>query len=281
MTRRLDEVLADWGLSAPEPLAETGIARLFTVSAGGTRAVLKLYHGGGMRNEAGGLALLHHWQGSGAAVRVRRACGDAVLMDLLKGPTLGDMARAGQDAAACAALAGVAARLHRVPGLPAGLTPLEVWCGPLLDMEVATDCPEGLRRDMERAAALCRALLGSAPAPVALHGDLHHDNVILTRDGPMSFDPKGLAGDPAYELANALRNPRGCGALQRDPARILSCLALYARALSVPLPRMAGWAAAKCGLSIAWRAKGVLSGDAEAGLLASLLEAAERVRAAQ
>ena len=281
MAGRLDEVMADWGLTAPEPLAETGIARLFTVSDGKTRRVLKLYHGGGMGNEAGGLALLRHWQGSPSAVTVRRACQDAVLMDLLKGPSPGDMARAGQDMTACATLAGVAARLHRVAGLPSGLTPLEVWCAPLLAIEFGPDCPKGLRRDMERAAALCRALLGSAPSPVALHGDLHHDNVILTRDGPMSFDPKGLMGDPAFELANALRNPKGCRALQRDPERILRCLELYARVLSVPLPRMAGWAAAKCGLSIAWRAKGVLSGDAEADLLASLLEAAKRVRAAQ
>ena len=84
MAGRLDEVTVDWGLTAPEPLAETGIAQLFTVSDGKTSRVLKLYNGGGMGNEAGGLALLRHWRGSGATVRVRRTCEDAVLMDLLK-----------------------------------------------------------------------------------------------------------------------------------------------------------------------------------------------------
>ena len=47
----------------------------------------------------------------------------------------------------------------------------------------------------------------SAPA-VLVHGDLHHDNILSsTRDGWLAIDPKGIAAEPAYEVAAMIRNP--------------------------------------------------------------------------
>ena len=47
----------------------------------------------------------------------------------------------------------------------------------------------------------------SAPA-VLVHGDLHHDNIISsTRAGWLAIDPKGIAAEPAYEVAAMIRNP--------------------------------------------------------------------------
>ena len=59
-----------------------------------------------------------------------------------------------------------------------------------------------------------------------LHGDLQHYNVLFDRRrGWVSIDPKGVLGEPEYEIGAALRNParpalyavraiveRGCGA---------------------------------------------------------------------
>lgn len=52
-------------------------------------------------------------------------------------------------------------------------------------------------------------LLASSPEPVFLHGDLHHEN--LLQGAGRTFwviDPKGLVGDPCFEAAAWLRNPR-------------------------------------------------------------------------
>lgn len=47
----------------------------------------------------------------------------------------------------------------------------------------------------------------SAPA-VLVHGDLHHDNVLSSaRAGWLAIDPKGIAAEPAYEVAAMIRNP--------------------------------------------------------------------------
>lgn len=43
--------------------------------------------------------------------------------------------------------------------------------------------------------------------PVFLHGDLHHENILLDGETWRPIDPKGLKGDPAFEAVAFLRNP--------------------------------------------------------------------------
>lgn len=42
---------------------------------------------------------------------------------------------------------------------------------------------------------------------VLLHGDLHHDNTLQNDDSWIVIDPKGVIGEPAYEVAAFIRNP--------------------------------------------------------------------------
>jgi streptomycin 6-kinase len=119
---------------------------------------------------------------------------------------------------------------------------------------------------------LARALLDKQTVQIPLHGDLHHDNVIQTQTGPRAIDAKGYLGDSAFELANALRHPKGMKDLVRRTQQIDRCLTLYADAMAVPRQRLAKWAAAKCALSIFWRASGLVTEDAEADLLHLLLK---------
>jgi streptomycin 6-kinase len=63
-------------------------------------------------------------------------------------------------------------------------------------------------RLVDWAAGLCAELLGSMPPPVLLHGDCHHFNILDAGGGRwLVIDPKGVAGDPAYEPAPLLINP--------------------------------------------------------------------------
>ncbi len=61
---------------------------------------------------------------------------------------------------------------------------------------------------VDAAEQLFAELFASADEPVLLHGDLHHENVL--RAGPdtwLAIDPKGMAGEPAYEVGALLHNP--------------------------------------------------------------------------
>jgi streptomycin 6-kinase len=50
-------------------------------------------------------------------------------------------------------------------------------------------------------------LCDSSADPVVLHGDLHYGNVLSSeRDGWLAIDPKGVSGEPCYEVGDLFHN---------------------------------------------------------------------------
>ncbi len=272
-----DKFLNSWHLTLVRQVANTGQAQVWKVeTADGQPAALKVYQRADRGNEEHGPHLMTLWQDRGA-VGILAEAPNALLMEWLEGPSLGDLARAGQADTALEMLAQVAGRLHQPPHVAAtGLKPLRQVFAPLFECKFAENCPTILKRDMTRAISIGHDLLDSQDRTVPLHGDLHPDNVIVTTSGTRVFDAKGYVGDPAFELANALRHPERMPRLVRQREQIEKCLSLYANAMGVDCARLAKWSAAKCALSIFWKSGGVISDDAEADLLSLLLHAADQ-----
>lgn len=87
----------------------------------------------------------------------------------------------------------------------------------------------------------------------SLHGDLHHDNVLFdTSRGWLAFDPKGVIGEPAYEMGAVLRNPT------ENPERFAVRAILETRAQiasdrrGLDCKRVLAWAFAQAVLSAVW-----------------------------
>ena len=60
---------------------------------------------------------------------------------------------------------------------------------------------------MSRAEGLLRDLASAKDEPVLLHGDLHHNNLLSAERAPwLAIDPKGVVGDPAYDVGPFLYN---------------------------------------------------------------------------
>lgn len=58
-----------------------------------------------------------------------------------------------------------------------------------------------------RAEGLLREFVASQAEPVLLHGDLHHYNILSAERVPwLAVDPKGVVGDPAYDVGPFLYN---------------------------------------------------------------------------
>lgn len=224
----------------------------------GTTAVLKLYHRG-MGNEGAGFAYLKQFQGN-RAVLIHAMAGNAVLMEELTGPALGDVARGGKDRETAEILGDIARDLNRNGKVTPGLLPLSQVFEPMLDAAVFT----GVARQhatphqislYQTGQAFARTLLARQTAQAPLHGDLHHDNVRSSARGYCAFDAKGLIGDPAYELANAFRHPRGRPDWTTDVARTCSLARIWAQALETTPAHLLSWAMAKGALSIFWQAQ--------------------------
>ena len=60
---------------------------------------------------------------------------------------------------------------------------------------------------VSRAEGLLRDLAAAQAEPILLHGDLHHDNILSAERVPwLAVDPKGVVGDPAYDVGPFLYN---------------------------------------------------------------------------
>jgi streptomycin 6-kinase len=104
------------------------------------------------------------------------------------------------------------------------------------------------------AEGLSARLLASSPAEVLLHGDLHQDNILSSeRLEWVAIDPKGVIGEPCYEVAAFLRNP---SSLFEDSSEALSTsarrLRIFSEVLGFDRGRMTGWAVAQAMLSGCW-----------------------------
>jgi streptomycin 6-kinase len=86
-------------------------------------------------------------------------------------------------------------------------------------------------------------LLASADADVLLHGDLHHGNVLRDASGRLTvIDPKGVLGDPAFEVGAMLRNPMTRFLDAPDPAALIRRrLDICADVLDADRDRLRAW----------------------------------------
>jgi streptomycin 6-kinase len=105
-----------------------------------------------------------------------------------------------------------------------------------------------------QAEGLFRELIASMGEPVLLHGDLHHDNILAAEREPwLAIDPKGVVGEPAYEVGALLRNPFPEILSMPQPARILDRrVDQLASELGFDRGRILGWALAQAVLSAWW-----------------------------
>lgn len=107
---------------------------------------------------------------------------------------------------------------------------------------------------LEEAEKLFAELAASMDEVVLLHGDLHHDNILSSeQEGWLAIDPKGVIGEPAYEVGALLRNPqpelRNTPDAQRLLARRIDQLA---EELDMDRARIHGWGLSQAVLSAWW-----------------------------
>lgn len=246
----LDALLRRWGAHDPRLVADTVTSRVYRVrlDAGGTAIVKELKP---IANaESRGAAYLR-WQDGRGCVRLLASDADRLLLEDAGDRPLRDLLDRHGDAAATAVMAEVLSALHRSTGTPSdGLLPLEEHLASLFAAaEADRDRPDS---PFVAADDLARRLLDAGHTPRPLHGDLHHDNVFEAARGWLAIDPKGLLGDPAYDVANLFYNPLDRDDLRLDPARISQMAHTFAGVLDRHPAEVLGWAMVDITLSAAW-----------------------------
>ena len=244
----VETYLERWALVPDGDPIVTAVARLLPVRRHGAPAMLKL---SAAEEEPVAGALMAWWDGDGAA-RVLARDPQALLLERATGQaSLSEMARQGLDDQACRILCSVAGRLHASRSAPPPeLMPLAVR---FRDLEPAAAAHGGILARCHQEA--CR-LLASPREVCALHGDLHHDNVLdFGPRGWLAIDPHALVGERGFDFANIFTNPD-----LADPSRPVATdcdrfarrVAIVAAAAGLERTRLLRWILAWTGLSAAW-----------------------------
>lgn len=155
---------------------------------------------------------------------------------------------AGHDADAIRIAAEVIHALHSPSGqaLPSQLQPLRKHFKSLFDLSNIT---HGIYTE---AANLALHLLDQPHEVIALHGDLHHENIIRSSRGWLAIDPHGLCGDAAFDCANLFYNPLDHDDLCLDAQRALTIATTFSEVIGKPVAYILDYAFCYGCLSAAW-----------------------------
>lgn len=106
---------------------------------------------------------------------------------------------------------------------------------------------------LNKARQLRDLLLSTVEATVLLHGDLHHSNIIADGADWLAIDPKGVMGDPTYEVNCFIRNPLPEIVSCKDIKKIIkNRLYDFSQLLGFDQQRMLAWSYVQSVVSACW-----------------------------
>lgn len=99
--------------------------------------------------------------------------------------------------------------------------------------------PEDLSGFLTIARNICRKMFEKYPERVLLHGDLHHDNILLTVSGSYSMiDPKGVIGPRIFDISRFIMNEFDPAINQSGKEHIYHVIKELYKLLNYPLEDM-------------------------------------------
>jgi streptomycin 6-kinase len=264
----LEEMVRKWGLELEASPIEMPSGVIAFARRGAERVVLKIPDPKSDEAAAGGA--LQHFSGHGA-IRVLEhdPSGGLLLERAQPGHALTKLVLEGADDQATVVLCDVVRALHRREPPDSGFRVVEDLGRGLERYRTMGQAaiPVGL---LDRASGLFADLAASQAARRLLHGDLHHDNILFDADrGWLAIDPKGVLGEPAYEVGAALRNPTEDPNWFARPSIVDRRVRIVSDCLGLDRQRVLGWAFAQAVLSAVWSledqlnpSRGLLSAEA-------------------
>ena len=245
-----------WNITNPSLIADTFSSRIWKVRlADGSPAIIKdLKPIEDIADELRGADYLAWRNGKGAARLLGREK-NSMLLEYAGERMLSHVVADEGDNQATEIAAELAVELHAPSGepLPSALLPVRDRFEALFE-RARQDQAAGLKTDYVQAAAIADRLFSDARDITGLHGDLHHENILLSERGWVVIDPVGLVGEVGFGVANMFYDPASRDDLCLDPQRVAQMADAFSRALSLDPRRLLDQAYAYGCLSAAWNA---------------------------
>lgn len=103
---------------------------------------------------------------------------------------------------------------------------------------------------ISKAKKLASYLLSSNTKNVLLHADLHYDNLIKHGNKWIAIDPKGVIGDPAFEIGNVC--VRRKDAIIMNTEKMIQRFNSFSRYLNLDAQRIISWAYVQAVMQACW-----------------------------
>lgn len=242
----LKAVAQEWKLEDIEAFSTLSFHYVATATQGDRDVVLKL----GLEIDRE-LATLEHYAGRGCVKLLEYDLSRrAMLLEYLNpGTPLADHFP-DRDEEATNIAAALLNELHHAPAFEEDFPSLEEW------LETLYHTGDGIiPQDLLTRARTWATELTMEPAEnvVLLHGDLHHENILYSKQGWRAIDPKGVIGERGYDIATFIYNP--IPALQNHPnakAIIANRLDIFSKALDIDREHLRRMAYIQAILAACW-----------------------------
>ncbi|BCN31091.1 aminoglycoside phosphotransferase family protein [Anaeromicropila herbilytica] len=134
---------------------------------------------------------------------------------------------------------GLQKELHILPSKPEQYRTYLDWVTRITRyMEQRSDYKE-LTLHMQKAEVICNELFRLYPLKMLLHGDLHHDNILLNSTGGYTIiDPKGILGDPIFDLPRFIVNELENDMNDKLFEKIMYIIHYFSEQLQLPVHRI-------------------------------------------
>jgi streptomycin 6-kinase len=147
-------------------------------------------------------------------------------------------------------------RLWRTPPADHPFPTIAVWFNAIEQLRKRFDggCGPFPPELIRKAESTFAELDSSSDRQVILHGDLHHANILFSaKRGWVAIDPKGIVGDPGYEVGSFMLNQLPAGATESATVKVLTRrLSIFSEELRIDRERLARWAFCHAVLSAVW-----------------------------
>lgn len=132
-----------------------------------------------------------------------------------------------------------------------------------------------LPKYLAKARKLREHLLSTSTNKVLLHGDLHHENILLCGENKwIAIDPKGVIGDPVFEVGASIRNPIPDLLKNSDPRQIIqNRITLFSEQCNVDPKRIFDWVYVQAVMCACW----AIEDNADAAYIFKFLEILEEI----
>ncbi len=238
--------LADqWNLYDLKPMQNLSYNYVLAGKQGTQEIILKISLDlDGIKQEA---SMLRAYAGLGTIALLAESRGAILLTKAIPGMPLSDYFPTQEQEAIIIACT-IITRLHQ-DEIPTAikLPTLQDW---LKTLDQESNIPNSYR---QKALEFAKHLIATSPSPVLLHGDLHHDNILQHGTKWVAIDPKGVVGDPAYEVGAFIRNPIQALLSEQDVTEIIqNRINLFASTLSLDPTRITQWCFVQAVLAWTW-----------------------------